>query len=135
MKSNNLSVESRFLAYKTELERNPTNRRKDFIASELHRLSSEIGENEKNIINRLKLKHQQEISDLKNSYEGEIESLNKSLIFRSKEVSEFKEFNKMNKLKAQNTFKKLNARLTPSEYASFSDGLAFIRLFISTTED
>jgi len=124
------SVEARFLAYKTELERNPTNRRKDVIASELHRLSSEIGENEKNKINRLKLKHQQEIAELKNSYDEEITQLNNSLIYRGKELNKLKEENNMNKLKAQNVFKKLNARLSPSDFELFKDGLAFIRLFV-----
>lgn len=128
--NDNLSIEARLLAYKTELERNPTNRRKDVITSELHRLSSEIAEIEKNKISKLKLKHQKEIANLKNSYEDEITQLNKSLIFRSKEITKLNEEKNMNKLKAQNVFKKLNARLSPSDFKLFEDGLAFIRLFV-----
>jgi len=129
-RNDNLSVEARLLAYKTELERNPTNRRKDVIISQLHILSSQIAEVEKNKINKLKLKHQTEIAELKNSYEDEITQLNKSLIFRSKEINKLNEQNNMNKLKAQNVFKKLNARLSPSDFKLFEDGLAFIRLFV-----
>lgn len=127
---NNINIEARFLALKTELTLNTTGRRRKIIIDELNKLATSINEKDKNDLNKQYRKHQAEIADLKNDYDEQIMNINKSLTYANKELIKLNEANKMNKLKAQNTFKKLNARLTPSEFTSFSDGLAFIRLFV-----
>ncbi len=130
MSLDNIKIESKFLAYKAELEGSVTNRRREVIASELHKLSSMLSENDK--VERAKLieNHKVELSEIKSDYDGQIITLIDQLKAAKKETDKLTEEKRLNKLKAQNIFKKLNARLTPDEMKLFSDGLDFIRIFV-----
>ncbi len=123
-------IEAKITAYNIELERSVTNRRRTVIANELHKLSALLNEGDKSEINNLKQKHSLEISELKSDYEDQISKLIDQLNGHKKESESLKEEKRINKLKAQNIFKKLNAKLTPDEMKLFSDGLDFIRVFI-----
>lgn len=124
-------IESKVIAYKTELEGNITNRRRDVIVKELHKLSSLLNEFDKNEKSKVGRKHKAELDELKADYEGQISSLVVLVRSTEKIAADLLEEKRINKLKAQNVFKKLNARLTPDEVKLFYDGLSFIRIFVN----
>ncbi len=121
------AIEAKISAYQAELTRNITNRRRDVIASELHKLSAQLLEIDKNNKKNLKDKHSLEIAGIKEDYDTQIQNLITKLNAAKKEIGSLNEEKRINKLKAQNLFKKLNAKLTPSEMQLFSDVLNFIR--------
>lgn len=125
-----IAIEAKITAYKIELERNIPNRRKDLIANDLHRLSALLVERDKSWKNKIGRKHKDQIDNLKLDHEEEVNNLIRKLKDAQKDAEKLNEEKRLNKLKAQNVFKKLNARLTPDEIKLFSDGLAFIRLFV-----
>jgi len=124
------AIEIKITAYNLELERGVTNRRKDVIAKEFHRLSALLTEDLKNKEQNLIKKYNSELADVKNDCDEQIEKLISQVNAEKKEAEKLKEEKRINKLKAQNIFKKLNAKLTPDEMKLFSDGLDFIRLFV-----
>jgi hypothetical protein len=125
-----IKIESKFLAYKAELEGRVTNRRREVIASELHKLSAQLGESEKTKIDALKQKHLKEVEDLKAESEEQILNLIDQMNGFKKETEALREEKRLNKIKAQKIFTTLNARLTPDEMKLFKDGLDFIRVFV-----
>lgn len=127
---NKIAAEAKIIAYKAELEGSVTNRRREIIAKELHKLSASISEDEKIKEQNLIKKHTTELADVKNDYDDQIEKLIIQLNSAKKETQILTEEKRINKAKAQNIFKKLNAKLTPDEMRLFSDGLNFIRLFV-----
>ena len=127
---NKIAIEAKIKAFNVELEGSVTNRRRKVIADELHRLSALLSEDEKIKEQRLKSKHAKELEEIKADYDEQIAKLIDQIKFKDKETEALKEEKRLNKLKAQNIFKKLNGRLTPDEIKLFSDGLDFMRLFV-----
>jgi hypothetical protein len=125
-----IKIEAKFLAYKAELEGRVTNRRREVIASELHKLSAQLAENEKTKIYNLNQKHGKKIEEIKSDSEEQILKLIDKMNAFKKETDALREEKRINKIKAQKIFTTLNARLTPDEVKLFKDGLDFIRVFV-----
>lgn len=127
---NKIAIEAKIIAFNVELEGSVTNRRRKVIADELHRLAALMNECDKTKEQQLKAKHTKELEEIKADYDEQIIKLIAQLQAKGKEAETLKEEKRLNKLKAQNIFKKLNGRLTPDEIKLFSDVLDFIRVFV-----
>lgn len=125
-----LAIQAKIMSFEAELHGSVTNRRRTIIQKELNKLSSIINELDKNKISTLRKKYNSEIEDIKSHHSDEIKKLIIQIQIKNQEIEFFKEEKRINKIKAQNIFKKLNARLTPDEIKLFLDGLAFIRMFL-----
>lgn len=125
-----IAIGAKIKAFNIELEGSVANRRRKVISDELHRLAALMNECDKTKEQQLKAKHAKELEEIKADYDEQIIKLIDQLQAKGKEAETLKEEKRLNKLKAQNIFKKLNGRLTPDEMKLFSDGLDFIRVFV-----